>query len=320
MRSIQNIFYFLLSVCMIPGTGQQALGQKILFVPVAHGATKQATVPLLIEGNRPFIDIIFFRSDGSTRSARFLVDSGGGGFLMTEPLAHDLGLRWGAVMREQGTALAAVDVSPKASVGELPLDLDPKRVFVVVGSDNILPKVAPGHADGLFPGHLLAHYHVVIDYLKGTFTLALPNILTPKGNALPMPVAKSSGFPRTEIDVAGIKYGFLIDTGASFTMVSEVLLKAWGNDHHDWPRQPGAVGEAGTLGGTTLETMFVPQGHWGANELGEFGVVSQRKGTFESWMSQVMTAPIVGSLAGNVLKRFRVELDYPHEKLYLSAP
>jgi hypothetical protein len=95
-------------------------------------------------------------------------------------------------------------------------------------------------------------------------------------------------------------------------MVSEALLKTWGNDHRDWPRHPGAVGEAATLGGMTLKRCL-------CSELGEFGVVSQREGTFERWMSSMMSAPIVGSLAGNVLKRFRVELDYPHEKLYLSA-
>jgi hypothetical protein len=49
-------------------------------------------------------------------------------------------------------------------------------------------------------------------------------------------------------------------------------------------------------------------------------VTSQREGTFERYMSSMMTAPIVGSLAGNVLERFRVELDYANEKLYLSTP
>jgi hypothetical protein len=34
----------------------------------------------------------------------------------------------------------------------------------------------------------------------------------------------------------------------------------------------------------------------------------------------MMAAPIVGSLAGNVLKRFRLELDYPNAKLYISGP
>ena len=108
--------------------------------------------------------------------------------------------------------------------------------------------------------------------------------------------------------------------GASFTMVSEVLLKSWGQDHPDWPRHPGAYGEAATLGGSTLETMFVPGGRWGLTDLKEFGVVSQRDGTFERFMSSKAASPVVGSLAGNVLKRFRIDMDYPNAKLYLSTP
>ena len=211
-------------------------------------------------------------------------------------------------------------VPPKAFVGEFPLDLDAKWVGVMIGTDNILPQAAPGHAEGMFPGHLLARYHVVFDYPNETFTLARPGVLTPKGEALPMRVSKKSGFPRTEIEVDGVTNGFHVDTGASFTMVSEVLLKSWGSGHPDWPRYQGAVGEAETLGGMTLETMFVPSARWGTHRLQELGVVSQQEGTFERNMSSMMAAPIIGSLAGNILKRSRVELDYANETLYLSAP
>jgi predicted aspartyl protease len=284
------------------------------------GGLDQVTVPLLVEGNRPFIDVTFHRPDGSTRSARFLVDSGGGAFIIAEPLARDLGLTWGQTSREEGQEFASVTVPPKAFVGEFPLELDAKRVAVLIGTDNILPKAAPGHADGMFPGHLLAKYHVVFDYPNATFTLARPGALDPKGDALPMPVSKRSGFPRTELEVDGVTCGFLIDTGASFTMVSEVLLKSWGDKHPDWQREKGAAGEAKSLGGMTLETMFVPSARWGAHSLSEFGVVSQREGTFERYMSSMMTAPITGSLAGNVLKKFRLDMDYPNERLYLSVP
>jgi hypothetical protein len=274
------------------------------------------TVPLHVELNRPYIDVAFRRSDGAARTARFVVDSGGGAFLIAEPMARDLGLKWGQTMREEGQEFGRPAVPPVAFVGEMPLDLDSNRVLVVVGADHL--SIPGARADGLFPGHLLARYHVVFDYPNATFTLARPGTLKPQGNAMPMPVSKRSGFPRTELEVDGVKYGLLIDTGASFTMVSEVLLSSWGTRHPDWPRHPGAFGEAATLGGQTLETMFVPGGRWGQNVLGEFGVTSQKKGTFENWMSSMMTSPIVGSLAGNVLKRFRVELDYPNEKLYLS--
>jgi predicted aspartyl protease len=278
------------------------------------------TVPLYVVGNRPYIDVALQRPDGSARSARFLVDTGGGGFIVTEPVARELGMRWEKTTREGGQAYGHVISPPKAFVGAMPVELDPGRVVVAIGTDRVLSSVAGGRPEGMFPGHLLARYHVVLNYPNRTFTLGRPGVLRPKGVGLPMPVFKESGFPRTEIEVDGVRYGLLLDTGASFTMVSEVLLHSWGSKHPEWPRHPGAFGEAVTLGGETLETMFIPGAQWGSNTLGEFGVTSQGKGVFENRMSQMMTSPIVGSLAGNVLKRFRVELDYANKKLYLSTP
>lgn len=280
----------------------------------------QVTVPLHVEGNRVSIDLTLQRADGSTRLARFWVDTGGGAFIITESLARDLGIKWGDTEREGDSELGHVSVAPTASVGKMSLSLDPREVAVSVGKDNLLPSAAPGHADGFFPGRLLARYHVVFDYPKATFTLARPGVLKPQGNALPMPVSKETGFPRTEIEVDGVTYGFLIDTGASFTIVSEALLKSWGNKHPDWPRHPGAVGDAATLGGSTLETMSIPKARWGQNTLSELGVTSQKEGTFERWMSSMTKGPVVGALAGNVLKRFRLDLDYANETLYLSTP
>jgi predicted aspartyl protease len=278
------------------------------------------TVPLYIEGNRPYIDLTFRKPDGSTRSARFLVDTGGGAFIITEPVARDIGLKWDRTTNEQGSEFARPTFLPVVALQNLAIDLSPDRVLVLVGAERILPVAAGGRSEGLFPGHLLAKYDVVLDYPNARFTLARPGALRPKGVALPMPVSGKTGFPRTELGVGGVTYGFLLDTGASFTMVSEELLKSWGRQHPDWPRHPGAFGEAKTLGGQTLETMFVPGAQWGTNPIGEFGVTSQGKGTFEDYMSEMMTAPIVGSLGGNVLKRFRVELDYANQTLYLSAP
>ena len=278
----------------------------------------QASVPLIVEGNRPFIELTFRKSDGSVRTARFLLDTGGGGFLIAEPLARELGLKWGKTEREEGTEFGVVTSVPQVSVGALPLTLNPNRTLVVIGTDNVLPHAAPGRAEGTVPGHVLAQYHVVFDYPDAIFTIARPNVLTPKGTALPMPVSKQSGFPRTEITVNDSTYGLLLDTGAAFTMVSEVLLKAWGTQHPEWPRYKGAFGDAALLGGQTLETMFVPTAMWGSYAVPSLGVVSQRKGTFEQYMSSMMAAPIIGSLGGNVLKHFRVELDYAHETLYLS--
>lgn len=276
------------------------------------------TVPLHIEGNRPFVDLTFSAADGSERTGRFWVDTGGGGFLLTEALAHDLGLKWGEPWEQEGKTFARVLEAPEPLLGEFPLEIVESRVFVIVGSDNMLPEEAPGRADGMVPGHVLARYHVVFDYPNRLFTLTQSGSVHRVGDPLPMPVSDQMGFPRTEIFVAGVPYGFLLDTGASFTMISEAVLKAWGDEYPDWPRYEGAAGDAVTLGGQTLETMFVPGTHWGTYQIREFGVVSQQEGVFERGMSRMMTDPIVGALGGNVLKNFRIELDYANQVLYLS--
>ena len=131
--------------------------------PEPPGGGNRTTVPLHVEGNRPFVEVTFRKPDGSTHAARFLVDSGGGGFLIVEPLARDLGLAMGETMREEGQTFAKVTSPVQASVGSLPLELDPERVLVLVGKDNFLPPAAPGRADGMLPGHVLARYHVVLE-------------------------------------------------------------------------------------------------------------------------------------------------------------
>ncbi len=279
---------------------------------------REVTVPLIIEGNRPYVEITLKGKNGNEKTGRFLVDSGGGGFLISAKFAKLLDLTAKKVATEEGEDLGKPDYVPNAYIGAFSLKLDSDRVTVVMNKDNIVPTPSGSAVDGMLPGHVLKQYHVVMDYPKKLFTIAHANVITPQGTKIPMPVNTRSGFPRTEIQVGDKTIGLLLDTGAAFSMVSEVLLKEWGATNPSWPRYPGAYGEAKLHGGSTLETLFIPAGRWSVFELGEFGFVSQEKGGFENWMSSMMTTPIIGSLAGNVLKTFRVEMDYPNQKLYLS--
>ncbi len=289
--------------------------------PVSHASAQTApnavTVPLVMVNHRPFVDVTFRRADGTTRTARLLLDTGGGAFIIVEPLARDLGLTWGTPQRGEDGVFAAPSRVPDVRIDGFPLQLNPQRVAVAIGSTNIMTTASGAQADGMIPGHVLSQYHVVFDYPARTLTLARPGVLTPRGAALAMAVNPRSGFARTEILVDGNVHGMLLDTGASFTMVSEALLKSWGAAHPDWKRYAGAYGDAATLGGQTLETMFLPALEWGGQQVSDAGVTSQQEGVFEKYMSRMMAAPIEGSLAGNVLEQFRVEIDYANQKLYL---
>jgi hypothetical protein len=60
---------------------------------VRLSATDLATVPMVVEGNRPFVELSFRKPDGTIRRARFWVDTGGGSLLLMQNLASDLGLK-----------------------------------------------------------------------------------------------------------------------------------------------------------------------------------------------------------------------------------
>jgi len=62
----------------------------------------------------------------------------------------------------------------------------------------------------------------------------------------------------------------------------------------------------------------VPELLLGPLQLKTIGMVARPKGVFERWMSQGMTKPIVGAIAGNVLRNYRVQIDYAEGATYLE--
>jgi predicted aspartyl protease len=284
----------------------------------APPAPRSATVPFLLEDNRVFVDLTFTKPDGSPRSAHFWVDTGGGGFLMAEPLARDLGLDLsGKPMEEDGAKLLAV-TPPAVRIGNLPLDMKDARVLVMMGHKTIQDGF--NHAEGMLPGHVLQRYQVVIDYGTQRFTLALPGTLKMRGTRLNTPVQQHMGFPRLEATIAGKSYGFLLDCGAAYTMISQNVLDEWAKAHPEWPRATGAVGapNMGVPMEVGLEVTRVPQMLLGPLQLRAIGMVARRKGIFEDRISPAMTGPIAGAIAGNVLRNYRVQIDYAEGATYLE--
>ena len=276
-----------------------------------------STVPLHVEFNRPFIDLEFSRPDGSPRKARFWVDTGGGGFLFCEALARDIGMKFGAEVHEEGER-SAPTAPPHTSLGKMALNVDGARASILLGKKTILPGV---EAEGLFPAHLLRRYHVIFDYPGGKFTLAKPGALKPQGVRIATPVEQRSGFPRLEIQIAGQRFGFLLDTGASFTMISREQIETWIKAHPEWPNAVGAAGAAnmglGKMEGDGL-LLGLPQVELGPFQLKAVAAISRPKGTFEKYMSGMMTQPIIGAIGGNVLRAFRIEIDYANNATYFE--
>ncbi len=267
------------------------------------------TVPLYIEHNRPYIDLDILGSEDSPHEARFLVDTGGGSFLLPEAVAHKVGmlLTGKDLIREYGSYLECIS-PPRVFVGRMPLDLAQTDAFVV------LEEGAVKREYGLIPGHILARYRVTFDYPHRQFMLTSPGPFVPRGKALPTPIHPESDFPRIEVEIDGQRYGMLLDTGASLTMISSTLLEQLATRHPDWPRASGgAIGTANMGERTVDEGVFmlrVSDLQLDLYTLKGNCAVSRPKARFEQWLSQWTTEPVVGALAGNVLKLFRIEIDY----------
>jgi predicted aspartyl protease len=266
--------------------------------------SSSVTVPMHVEFNRPFIDLEFPRPDGTKRRACTWIDTGGTPFILTEKLARELGLELGEL--EQGYAPIQ---EPDVHLGEMKLEVS-GAYPCVQPTATLISQGFP--AEAFMPGRVLRKYHVIFDYPGKMFTLAEPNSVKARGTKLATPMSAEIAFPRIELEIQGERYGFLLDTGAPYTMLSDAVLKKL-----NVQRVRGAVGAAnmGVPGDEKLPLARI-NAKLGDVALENIGVIARPEGTFENYMSEMMTAPIVGALAGNVLKAFRLEIDYANGYTY----
>lgn len=275
---------------------------------------RSVTVPLYIEQDRPFVDLHLTGAEGQGRTVRCWLDTGGGAMSVREEAARELGLTWTPA---SGDAKYAPVVIPRARIGQFDLDLTGARVFV-----ELDPPHDPGvKAEAFLGGHILARHHVIFDYPNRQFTIAEPGALVPQGTPVPTPCAPPMCFPRLEAEIDGEVFGLLLDTGATCSMLSTVVLHKLAEKHPHWPRTCGPSGVSNMAGDTWevgMPLMRLPSVECGNVAFKDVLVVGRPPGNFETFMTGMMTGPVVGALAGNALKQYRVEIDYANQTTYFQ--
>ncbi len=107
----------------------------------------------------------------------------------------------------------------------------------------------------------------------------------------------------------GLDCAFLLDTGASSTLISPRLAARLGLARH---ADGQVIGAAGGLEAYAAELPAFRLGNWRIESL-----EAQIADAFGS-LSEAVGVPIDGILGYDVLSRFRVGLDYANERLYLA--
>jgi hypothetical protein len=250
------------------------------------------------DGYKPFISLDLASQDGRRRTVRCNVDTGGGGrFQLASDIATELGLR-------DGDEVRAFIGNEELALG-VPIHIIERRL----GQAQIGPRT-------------LSRFRAVFDFPGGWLELLPPDSRGVEGTRLEMPFVDEMRYPWIEVEVDGISHGFLLDTGAMFTMVSEKQIARWHTSHPDWRYEIGARGDAvmGVGGEDTLPMLWLPELRWGSFVFTDVGVVGRREGVFEEFMSQWMPSPIVGALGNNVLRELRLELDYVEQAVFVTRP
>jgi len=310
-------------------------------VTLEPGSPALATLPFTLDDNRVFVEVSFVRPDGSAHKALAFVNQGQGGLTLSNALfreldprpGRDLHMTFGAMkIAVDGGAALPESLSNGMSIGLNPFGGPPSPQESAQGPGGEMQAfAAPLPVEAVIPPGLLQHFQVVFDYGARTMTLAAPGTLGPDGIAVPIRVNPHTGFAVTDAAIDGVRHVFVIDNGGSYSALrsTDGLVAA----HPDWLRAEGGVGEANlTMRGLEAGAPVVRAPHVavGALILDDVGLLDMGGGGgltggvaghlfWDSIYSAKAGEDVDGILAGNVLKGYRLTIDYPGRMSYWRA-
>lgn len=276
--------------------------------PEGSAKAQSASENFRIDHNRIFVELEFTRSDGAPRKALAFVDSGDPGFTFSRALFRQL---HGEKAAQLHVLFAGIPLNVSAAVGAGP--------YSYGGMFTGMP------VEANLPSTILEKYDVAIDYGNRTLTLARPGTMKFEGVRVPSRVDRKTGLISVETTIAGRNYAFAIDNGSAYTWIDRAVTKKWASSHPGWLRGLGAVGDAnmnGSLPELTGMILRLPEVDLHGLKIVHVGALGVGPGwnasmpSFFKWYSRKTPGPVVGFLGGNVLRNFRLEIDYVHAETY----
>jgi hypothetical protein len=284
----------------------------LLFVspmPLHAQSPPSGTAPFVLDGNRVYAQIAFTTKEGKLRKALLFVDLGSPSMIVSKELYQEL------------------DPSSHKRLGLRIGELDVPLESGIVSSDDWLPfSIGEGRkVEGLLPAGILQNYQVRFDYAAQTMTLARPGTLRLQGTALPFRLNTKTGLIAIEAWIDGQPYPITIDNGSGYTWVRDAAAQRWFARHPDWQRGKGAVGPSNMrmaddgieTAGALVRIPEVKLGTLRVEHVGALAIAPDDHGhDLMDWYSAKNAVPVIGWLGGNVLRHFRITIDYPQHISY----
>jgi hypothetical protein len=303
------------------GTRRTAFAILALLLAVAPLArshpAKGKTLPVRFDHNRMLVEVEFQRRDGSWRRAVAWVDTGNPQLALGQTLAEELGVEWAADPSAKPDGKVEASAPAGMRFGPLALPLEGVSCAVFPGRAEPFPGVP---AEANLPSTILRRFDVCFDYPRRRMTLAEAGGLRFEGAKVPCLLDPRSGIVQMEVRVGGETLSFALDNGASYTLVDADWVGRLREKYPGWPYHAGLVGCANLWGmpvETELPMMRLEEMSIGPVVVEGAGAAGFPEGLFE-WYSKKTAGPVAGLLGPNVLKAFRVGIDFRGAAVYLD--
>ncbi|HST51527.1 MAG TPA: aspartyl protease family protein [Pyrinomonadaceae bacterium] len=273
---------------------------------LAAAGPDAVTLPFDLVNNRPIINV---RVNGSKETLRFVIDTGAGMCVISTKAADKLGLKpvaRGGLARAVGGAgrfEIVYGFLQSLHIGDARVERVPVYIRQFFNEQEPV--------DGYIGLSVLGKYLATVDYGARSMTLlrddAIARAAAPAPGALEVPIrTTSSGFWSGEVSFDGLEKpaNFIIDTGASVSVVSAVLAARAGLDRFAQAGHISVYGAAGLA--ENIETLMLPRVSLGALTRQNVYVAVLDMEPINETAGFEQT----GIVGGNILRYYRATFDF----------
>jgi hypothetical protein len=285
------------------------------------GAEGSANVPMSLDGDQILFAFEAQKPDGSWRNGIALLNMGQSPPVLKQSLYDELAIGAGRPLRlrigkrSMAIAAGAVHSEPDRPTGE--------RQFGAFFPSRPVDMVLQSGA--------LARGELVIDYSARRLAFMAPGAAPHEGVAVPMRVDRRTGVAVVDATIDGATHAFVIDAGSPYSWMRGALASQWLDRHPDWLRAHGAFGPANynmldlpfEKDGDVLRVPRIALGSLAMTNVGlmgsgpSLGPADRLFGeAFWSVWQEQAGETVAGWLGANVLKRYRLTIDYPNAMSY----
>lgn len=295
------------------------VGLLLIASAAEASSSTEVTVPITVDHARVIVAASFARPDGTRRDARLWIDTGNPDWTISQKLAQDIGLDLTKPpTKDDSYGKVHIVAGLICAVGEKVLDSESMRAIVPVGTAPVFGGI---NVEGNLPSTLLQSYDIVLDYVGCKFTVANPGTLQPEGLPLHCRVNKTTGLVAFDAVIAGRECSLALDNGASFTLLAEDLIQQISDRQLAGLQQiNGAIGLANMFGfpGEPKACLYkIPNIIWDKRSFGDVGALAMPK-KFIDWYSRKTPGPVAGLIGGNVLRDYRVQINFSSKAIYFA--